>query len=192
MPRSRIQARSGPKAACWRRSLMANPSPATCPGARPKNASRRRCGTSSTAAAARPASAPSRSPPTFATTATGAPRLAQARRRDARRRPRRAGPARNDAAAPPPGHPGRGVARRDGRHQHAGGHRLPGARRSARPAARGRRAGRLHARRSEGQAGADRSPRRARRGRQPGARLLPGAGQKRSSATRRSPSGREH
>ena len=71
-----------------------------------------------------------------------AARLPQARRRDARRRARRAGPARDDAAPSAAGLARRGVARRNGGDQHARGHRDPGAQRSARPAPRGRGAGR--------------------------------------------------
>ena len=69
-----------------------------------------------------------------------APGIPQARRGDARGRARRARPARDHAPASPPRDSRRRFAGRNGDHQHAGDHRVPGARRSARPAPRGGRA----------------------------------------------------
>ena len=130
------------------------------------------------AAAGRPASAPSRSPPTCATSGDGAPDAASSSWS-----PECSGSGSTSwsSATPPAASAGwrgcGGLARRNGADQHARDHRDPGARRGPRPAARGGRAGRLHARRPQGQARADRQARRARRGRIAGPRLLQQAGQ---------------
>ncbi len=125
---------------------------------------------------ARPADrprAPSRSPPTCATIATASGSgflklvagMLGVGLDDLVQRETLAAP----AAA---GDPRRGLARRHGGDQRARHRRDPGARRRPRPAPRGRRPGRLHARRPAGQARADRPPRRARRRRRAGRSLI--------------------
>ena len=83
-------------------------------------------------------------------------RQAQAGRGDARAGPRRSGAARAATAAETADLYRRRVARRDDRGQRAGGVRLRQARRSPRPKARGRGAGRVHAGRFAREARADR------------------------------------
>ena len=168
-PAGRLRARRGRR----RRAVRQRHSRA----AKTKNASRPRCATNMTGAATRRPSGPSRWPPIFAKAGEGQ-RLAFLKlvAGNARSRPRRARAARTDAASPAHRVARRRLARRNGGDQHARGHRVPGAQRSARAAPRGGRAGRVHARRPQGQARADRQARRARRRRRARACLLQQAG----------------
>ena len=95
-----LQAAPSATAACSPRSSTASRSPARCPGARRRNASRPRCACNTTAAGGPTAK---RAEPIAADLREGGDGrqhgAAQDRRRDARRRARRAGPARGAAAA---------------------------------------------------------------------------------------------